>query len=382
MITAKQAKLVNGTWQEGKDNLTKPAKLVLAFGSSTLVSQQQTYDAVKKAFPDGDLIMCSTAGEILDTSVTDDDVVVTAVGFDSTEVKLLSASIDNMEESAAIGKDLGSKLPPEDLVHAIVFSDGLNVNGTALVDGLSSALPDNVSVTGGLVGDGGDFKHTFLGLNKVPQQRKVVLIGLYGKNLKIGYGSLGGWDTFGVERTITKSKGNVLYELDGESALAIYKRYLGEKAKELPGSGLLFPLSLRMKSGEEEEVDIVRTLLGVDEATGAMTFAGDMPEGTRATMMKANFERLVDGASGAASMSMEALASQNPDFALLISCVGRKLVLGERIEEEIESVRHTVGDNTVLTGFYSYGEICPTTPTQKQCQLHNQTMTITVFKET
>ena len=72
--------------------------------------------------------------------------------------------------------------------------------------------------------------------------------------------------------------------------------------------------------------------------------------------------------------------SENPDLALLISCVGRKLILKQRIEEEVDGVREALGATTKLTGFYSYGEISPFTPGAK-CELHNQTMTITTFLE-
>lgn len=206
-------------------------------------------------------------------------------------------------------------------------------------------------------------------------------VGLYGPNIKIGYGSLGGWDPFGPERIITKARDNVVLEIDGQPALDLYKRYLGEQAAGLPSSGLLFPMSLQLTTPQGHQVDVVRTLLAVDEAAHSLTFAGDMPTGAPAKLMKANFDRLIDGAATAGSMSLEPLTSSKPDLALLISCIGRKLVLKERVEEEIEAVRTTIGPQAAITGFYSYGEICPTAPTEKQCQLHNQTMTITAFHE-
>ena len=200
--------------------------------------------------------------------------------------------------------------------------------------------------------------------------------GLYGSHIKIRSASLGGWDPFGSERLITKSKGNVLYELDGQSALELYKVYLGTHAKDLPGSALLFPLCLR---SDDSKGGLVRTILAVDEKTQSMTFAGDVPEGTYVRFMKANFDRLIEGAVGAAEKSMS-LKKASPELALLISCVGRKLVLKQRVEEEVEGVREIFGPKTAITGFYSYGEISPFTPNAK-CELHNQTMTITSFME-
>jgi hypothetical protein len=205
----------------------------------------------------------------------------------------------------------------------------------------------------------------------------IAVLGLYGDRIKVGYGSLGGWDPFGPERLITRSDGNVLYELDGRSALDLYKQYLGEHAKGLPATGLLFPLSLRRR---DAETGVVRTILSVDEQHQSMTFAGDIPTGSYARLMKANFDRLIDGAMTAARTSATPIGSSGVELALLVSCVGRKMVLGQRIEEEVEGVRDVVGARAMLAGFYSYGEISPFTPSAA-CELHNQTMTVTTLSE-
>ncbi|MEK7277154.1 MAG: FIST C-terminal domain-containing protein, partial [Chloroflexota bacterium] len=221
------------------------------------------------------------------------------------------------------------------------------------------------------------FEETYVLWDDTPEKFVVAALGIYGDHIKVGYGSLGGWDSFGPERLITKSKGNVLFELDGKSALELYKQYLGDHAQGLPATGLLFPLSLRVA---EDDTPVVRTILAVSEPEQSMTFAGDVPEGSYARLMKANFDRLVDGAIGAAQTTYQAVGSATPDLAILISCVGRKLILKQRIEEEVEGVREVLGEKAVLAGFYSYGEISPFTPGAK-CELHNQTMTITTFSE-
>lgn len=361
--------------------LEETAQLVFVFGGSALVSTQQIFDQIKQLYPGSHILLCSTAGEILDTTVTDNSIVATAVYFGKTSLQFSQTEFSQAEESYDAGKKLAKQLPTQDLAHAMIFTDGLHINGTALVKGLTEILPGSVSVTGGLVGDGSDFKHTFVGLDGVAKEKNIVLVGFYSRSLKVGYGSMGGWDPFGPERIITKSKDNVLFELDGKPALTLYKEYLGEKALGLPGTGLLFPLNIRLKDDIEKKNEMVRTLLAVDEKAQSMTFAGDMPQGAYAKLMKANFERLVDGASGAARLTKGSLDTDKPELAILISCIGRKLVLKERIEEETEAVRSVLGDQAAIIGFYSYGEICPTAPIEKQCRLHNQTMTITTFKE-
>jgi hypothetical protein len=349
--------------------------LVLSFGSPAALVDSPALAELRDAFPAARHFGCSTAGEIHGTQVSDDSIVATAIEFDTTSVTAAFVRVEHGTGSYEAGRTLAAALPAEGLRHAFVLCDGLSINGSEFVRGLRSQLPTDVTVTGGLSGDGERFKQTFVIWNGHPETGLAGILGFYGDGLSVGYGSLGGWDPFGPERVVTRSTANVLYEFDGKSALAVYKSYLGEHAAGLPATGLLFPLSLRPKEGGDS---VVRTILAVDEDAQSMTFAGDVPEGAYARLMKANFDRLIDGAVGAARRSR--LAHSSPQLAILVSCVGRKLVLGQRIEEEVEGVRDVLGPGAVLTGFYSYGEISPFTPNAK-CELHNQTMTITTLTE-
>ena len=358
-------------------NLVDSPQLVLVFGSSSNISNNNHLNIIKKAYPDSQILGCSTAGEIIDDRVIDDSLTTTAIHFENTDVKSVRIKIKDAGESYKAGKYLSKSLNKKGLVHIFVVSEGININGSELVRGLTDSLPEHITVTGGLSGDGENFKKTCILWNNVVEENSIAAIGLYSTRLRVGYASMGGWDPFGPERLITRSKENVLYELDNKSALQLYKKYLGEHAKGLPATGLLFPLSIRET---EDKKGVVRTILSVDEKNQSMTFAGDVPEGSYARLMKANFNRLIDGASGAAKTSYESIGSEPPDLAILISCVGRKMVLKQRIDEEVEAVRDILGNKAVFTGFYSYGEISPFTLDAK-CELHNQTMTITTLSE-
>jgi hypothetical protein len=350
------------------------ARLVLAFGAGDLLRAR--YAELREAYPVARLLGCSTAGEILGASVGDETVVATAVDFKSTTIRGVMTRVENLERSRTAGGMLARELVGKGLVHVFVVSDGLSVNGSELVKGIVEGLPPGIGVTGGLAGDGPRFKRTLSFLDSPPDTGIVAAIGFYGTKLKVGYGSFGGWDPFGVEWEITRSRGSVLYELDGQSALELYRTFLGDQAAGLPATGLFFPLSLRIPDARGP---IVRTLLAVDEAEGSLTFAGDIPRGSYARFMKANFNRLVEGAARAAQDSVVGFGG-DPNLAILISCVGRKLVLKQRIEEEIDAVRDVLGDRTAVAGFYSYGELAPFAPLGP-CELHNQTMTITTFAE-
>jgi hypothetical protein len=351
------------------------ATVLFLFGAGAILSRSDLFQQIRAAYPNAQMFGCSTAGEILGTGVFDESLVVTAISLESTRVQGASCKVASSADSRVVGQKLAQSIAQDGLAHVLVLSDGLGVNGSELVLGLAESLPPHIAVTGGLSADGARFQETWVLSNAPAERNTVAILGFYGEHLKVGYGSLGGWDQFGPERLITKSKGNVLYELDGKSALELYKTYLGDQAKELPASALLFPLSIRAKTGESP---LVRTILGIDEKEQSMTFAGEVPTGANARLMKANFDRLIDGAAGAAHATC--VKDSAPELALLISCVGRKLILRQRIEEEVEAVQEVLGAQTSLLGFYSYGEISPFA-LNSRCELHNQTMTITTFRE-
>ncbi|MGI0491214.1 FIST signal transduction protein [Alkalinema pantanalense CENA528] len=365
----------NGWHPHAPGQLADQAQLLFLFGN--LLNQPSMLQDLRGLYPNAYCLGCSTAGEIYDTQVTDDALVMTAIAFESTQVKSWNIHLEAGENSFVAGDRLGSQLDTAGLVHLFVLSDGLQVNGSDLVQGLAQHLPEGVSLTGGLSADGPHFRQTWVMLNHEVREGMVAAIGFYGDRLKVGYGSRGGFTPFGPERVITQSEGNVLYQLDHQSALELYRHYLGEHAEHLPASGLLFPLSLQIA---EHQYPVVRTLLAINEAEQSLTFAGAVPKGATVQLMQASFANLTHAAVQAAEVAQQALGEAPPELAILISCVGRKLLLKQRIEEEVEEVREVLGENTVLTGFYSYGEICPFTP-GLPADLHNQTMTITTLAE-
>ena len=366
----------DGGWG-GRSDVAALANVVLVFGGVEPLETRRWLEPLRELYPQALMFGCSTAGEIVDDSVVDGAIVATALAFSSTRCALACVAVDRHASSFAAAAELVARLPTEGLAHVLVLSDGLGVNGSDLTRGLRDALPSHVAVTGGLSADGERFGRTLIVADDQARPGRLAALGLYGSALRVGYGSLGGWDPFGPERLITRSAGNTLFELDGTCALDLYRRYLGEHARELPSAALRFPLMLRGVNGDP---GVVRTILGIDDEQRSMRFAGEMPEGAHARLMKANFERLIDGAHGAARQAVEPLGAAEPELALLISCVGRKLVLRQRVDEEIESVREVVGASTLMCGFYSYGEICPVVA-NAACELHNQTMTITTFRE-
>jgi hypothetical protein len=365
----------NGGWKPALPD-SGSATVVFVFGARALVKDGQVVDEVRRAFPGASIAGGSTSGEILGVEVHDDTVVASAIEFADTRVRVVSTECAEGNHSHAAGVALARALPHEGLSHVFVVSNGLHVNGTDLTNGLVENLPRSVVVTGGLTGDAANFQETWVVADGEAGPTRVAAVGFYGDRIRVGYGSHGGWEAFGPLRTVTGAAGAVLRELDGEPALELYKRYLGDHAAELPASALLFPIEIKRSDSKR---GVVRTVLAVDNSAGTMTFAGDVAEQGTAQLMHATTDKLVDGATGAAGTVMQGLRGVTPQFAILVSCVGRKLVMKQRVEEEVEAVRAMVGD-IPLTGFYSYGELCPFAE-GNPCELHNQTMTITAFAE-
>ena len=351
-------------------------QLVLAFGSAKwLELLAADLDA---RCPQVARLGCTTAGEISGQGVSDDSCVVTALRFDAATVQTASTRLQGMEDSNAAGQRLANLLQLDGLRAVIVFGQGIHINGSALIAGMASVLGMDVLITGELAGDGAAFKETWVLDDSGVHNDHVACVGLYGTGLRVSHGSFGGWMPFGPARKVTRCADNVLFELDGESALEVYKRYLGDHAKDLPASGLLFPFA--MLGRDHNEVGLIRTILAVDEASGSLTLAGDIDPAGYLRLMHASTDALVDGAEAAAQAACLALAKPGQGLALLVSCVGRKLVMGGRVEEEVEAVADVLSQGAVLTGFYSYGEISPFSG-EVSCKLHNQTMTITHLVE-
>lgn len=369
----------NSNWEVNSGNFNEEQKnsanVVFVFGVREAIKEEERFQEIKEIYPNAKIVGCSTSGNIVAAEVSDCSITATAVYFEKSQVEISYKTFDENDNVEELSREIIEKLPKENLKHIFVLSDGLLINGSELVRGINKVTKDT-TVTGGMAGDGAKFEETYVIADNKAQQSSIVAVGFYGENLHIGTGCFAGWSEFGASRTITKSKGNVLYEIDGEPALDLYKKYLGELAKELPNSGLRFPLSIKEK---EDSPEIIRTLLAVDHEEKTITYAGDVPEGYTARLMKADIDLLIDGAGKAAEAIQK--ANENTALGLLVSCVGRKIVMDYLVDDELEEVQNILGENVKLTGFYSYGEIAPFKEEVLNCELHNQTMTLTVMYE-
>ena len=374
-IQLKKHKNQNWEYLSLKQELKNP--LVLVFGNRYLLENPTIYNEIKQIFPDGHIVFGSTSGDITAHSVDDESISITAIEFEKSKFLIKTSNVLNSDlDSFKTGNDLIKQFPTEGLKFVYVISEGSFINGSQLTKGMNAAAENNVLITGGLCGDAARFEKTLASYNENPKQGEIVAIGFYGETLEVTFSIHGGWTPFGPERVVTKSQSNILYELDNQPALDLYKKYLGEKSKELPAAALLYPLNVK---SEDEEQSFVRTILNIDEQNNTMILAGDIPENSKVQLMMTNIDNIAHASELAAKQAI-GKRKNKPQLALLVSCIGRKLVLDQRVEEEIEEVVAIVGKDTTIGGFYSYGEIAPFN-LEINCQLHNQTMTITLISE-
>ncbi|WP_341220770.1 FIST signal transduction protein [Polaribacter atrinae] len=381
MKTVQLKKHKNADLKYLSENITLKAPLVLVFGNRYLLEDETIFEEIRDKFKDGHFVFGSACGDISSESIDDESITITAIEFEKSNfiiktTNVLNTDSDAKVDSFKVGKDLISQFPEEGLMHIFVISEGSFINGSQLTEGMNSATDNNLLITGALCGDDARFEKTIASYNEKPKVGEIVAIGLYGESLEITFSINGGWTPFGPERIVTKSEGNTLYELDNLPALDLYKKYLGEKSKELPGAALLYPLNVKTEDGHNT---IVRSILNIDEAENSMILAGDILENSKVQLMMTNVDNIVNAAEKAAKSAFE-FRNKKPELAILVSCIGRKLVLDQRVEEEVEEVMEVVGDATTITGLYSYGEIAPFIG-ENSCQLHNQTMTVTLISE-
>ena len=377
MKTVQLVKHKNKDWEYviEKQDLKEP--LVLVFGNRYMLEDKAVYEDIRSLFPDGHIVFASSCAEISSNTVNQDSITITAVEFEKSKFVIKTSNVLNTDlDSYKTGRDLIKQLPQEDLKYVFVVSEGSFINGSQLTEGMSNATDDNLVITGGLCGDDARFEKTLAAYNENPKEGELVAIGFYGDTLEISFSIHGGWTPFGPERIVTKSEGNILYELDGQPALDLYKTYLGDKAKDLPGAALLYPLNV---TSTDESQSIVRSILNINEEENAVILAGDIKENSKVQLMMTNVDNIANASERAATQALQ-YRKNKPELAILVSCIGRKLVLDQRVEEEIEEVIEVIGNEAVTTGFYSYGEIAPFHG-ETSCQLHNQTMTITLISE-
>ena len=366
-----------GMWNKENNNqdALQNANLVSIFGDTDEFILESHYEYFKTKYPHANIIGCSSSGNILGSEISKNAIVATAVRFENATTLLKSIEVKEGEDVESLSKELASQFEKKGLKHIFILADGLKINGSDIISGFDTII-DNTVKTGGMAGDGERVEKTYVMANSTPKQNLIAALAFYGDSLIIKTGTQGGWSEFGTKRIITKSSHNIIYELDQEPMLDYYKRYIGGYEESIQRAGFKYPICIKK---DDEDIGVIRTLLYVNEEDKSVMFGGDVPQGYSAQLMKPNIDRLILGAADAAKESK--LDSHKQALGLVVSCAGRRAVMGDFVDEELEALSDELGSNVQLVGFYSYGELAPLKSDLNKCILHNETMTLTVVYE-
>ncbi|WP_294963880.1 FIST N-terminal domain-containing protein [Sulfurimonas sp.] len=364
------------SWNEDLDrSLDSENTLIILFACTQMKDIKEGIDDIVRIYPKSTVIGSSTPAEIYENEILYNSITMAILRFDTSHFKLIVKDIEEAN-SYEVGKEIVNDLPKDNLKSIFVLANVLNTNGSELTKGLSENIPKNCVIAGGLVGDGVDFNKTWLIINSKIMNKEICAVGLYGNNLQVHYGCKNGWTRFGFDRHVTHSENNILYSLDNKPALELYKRYLGEYASELPLSGLYFPLMLHEDASREPKL---RSVKAINEKENSIIFAGNIPQNSIVSFGRTNLDDLIKSSQEATECLIQDYDKEQKALCIGISGVGRKFVLKQEAEDEIEAVSYALSSNISTVGFYSYGQISKLP--SGGCDFHNQTMTLLLIYE-
>jgi hypothetical protein len=253
----------------------------------------------------------------------------------------------------------------------IVASGGLHADGEEILKGIISVAGPETPVFGGLAGDDKAFKTTFAFTNGQYTADGVVALVLDTDRIELDGIAISGWSGIGAEKRVTKAEGNVVYTIDNEPALEVYKKYLSITDKDLPQIGVEYPLMLIREDGSS----ILRAVMDIDRNTGALVFAGTVPQGSRVRFSTSSGVDVIEQVK----RDIDTYSKKFPqaDHLILFSCMARHLALGPMVDEEILAAYEKW--NVPLIGFFTYGEIGKSLT--GKCDFFNETFTLATLKE-
>lgn len=348
--------------------------LVVVFGSAEPAVLRGAAAALRGGFPEAQIVGCTTSGELLGGRILDGSIVAAAIQLSTAHVHAHSAKIGSRRDSYAAGRRLGEAIVAPALKGVLVLAEGIDCDGSQLLAGLCDAVGDQVPVFGGLAGDGIDFVVTRVAANGPFESGQAVAVGFYGKGFRIAQGLGVGWQPEQTIGPITNSAGSILYEIDQRPALDVLRRAAGLGRKITHADLLAAPLWIADPAWEAS--GIIRTIVGIDEDRGSLIMAGDLPRNGACSLMRTSVEALASSAAEAAGKAFEQVPSSS-GLAFLVSCVGRRQVLGPAASAEAQAVSQVLRD-MLQVGFYSYGEIGPAGASPR---MHNQTICVTILSE-
>jgi len=322
---------------------------------------QSIVNILKENIKNVKIIGSSTDGEIIDGEVTNNQIILNFNIFENTQIETIL--LKKSTNSYKLGQELATKLITSNTKLIITFADALNVNGEEYIKGIQSI--SNVFIAGGLAGDNGLFKETFVFNEKEIITNGCVGVSLNSDTLKVSNEFGFNWEGIGKIMHITKSKGNIVYEIDGKTPVEIYRHYFGEDvAKDVVKIGVEFPLIIK-----KDNISIARAVVGQND-DGSLIFAGNINTGEKVQFGYGNIESILQKDE----ILFQNLKNFDIESIFIYSCMARRRFLGKMIESEVKPFSKIA----TVSGFFTYGEFFTF---NNKNQFFNQTMTVLLLSE-
>ena len=375
--------------KQAMDSVRAAPDLLIVFAAPKF-RHQKMLDGISSITKKIPMIGGTTAGEISSYGLSVDSVVVLALK--SKDIKFyvgMGNGIGKSEEKAGrqLANSVYKKGARKTAKTLVMLPDGLAGDGLKIIKGAQQVLGEDFEIVGGSLGDEDKFKQTFQYFNGKAYNDVVVGVLICSNKITTASGVRSGWESVGPRFRCTSSKVNVVYKFGDKTALEVYTEFLGqERAKKLPAIGLEYPIGMVDEKAKIEGYDYfqIRCPLAVNKDDGSITFAASIPEGKEVTLTYSSRNSIIRGSTLAAKQVQKTLGKSKPKLVLMFSCVARKMVLGRRTNEEINSVRKVIGRNVPVFGFYTYGEIGPIDKrirSLKSTRWHNETVVLWTLGE-
>ncbi len=330
--------------------------------------QRSVLRAVREATGGAPLCGCSGEGTIGGNDADESNYSVVVMAISSGELRWRNGlarglSTDSRAAGQLISQSVSSDLGA-DAVGLFVFPDGTTVNFDEFFAGLEGDLPSDrfLPIWGGGAGDNLALVQTYQYCDDEIASDGVAYALLSGETqpastIGIGYLPIGG------ERKVTRSQGNVIYEIDGKSAVEVLQEYLPDSAlaEDWRRYAHSCVLCLRAPSYLEDEEYVVRTILSLDATDGSATVQTEVPEGTSVWMTSKDQEKFTAGLDRMAEQIKKGLGGNQPKLVLHFDCVSRgKLMFRDQEKMRLlRQLRQAVDPEAPWAGFYTFGEIGP-----------------------
>lgn len=356
---------------------------VLFFGND-----DTAFSVIKDKYKKAHIVGCTTSGEI-DGNTFHEGSMCTVLKMHKTRLKTVVIKDINYENSFDYGKRAMTQLIEEEsflsekLNGVLLFTDGLNVNGAKVAEGIAS-INSIVKVAGGTAADNLAFERTHV-FSHEKIGGALVALGFYGEDIVFELGSKSGVEPIGIEKKITHAENNVLYSLDGEPALDVYKKWFKNFSTDNELRASLLECPVEISSNFQKEEGLVRTPIDLNEKDGSIRYTGEIPQGKSLRMMRADIEGMVSASEEIVEETWGKISKKdqndNSILSLLVSCSGRKAVLKTEVEDEFFNANKNIKNkNSAQVGLYSYGEYNRVNE-EKGVEFLNQTMTVVCIYE-